>query len=485
MTLQKIIFPNVNVPQELYFRKMGNTLSFDTYFNSFSIEKWKKYTKLKTLYLEIESREEVKVEFYNKKITNGKVESVLIKPKSEGRNVFKINIEEITEGIISFDINQEDVKKIKSISYKTSLSYGNVVKLGVVVCTYKREEYIKNLIDIFNKILLDNKINNKIDFYIIDNAQSLNLKTENDKIKIIKNKNYGGAGGFTRGIIESMNNDCTNILLMDDDVEIEEEVIKKLFNFLKLLKKEYSEYFISGGMLLKEQMNIQHELTGKWKLYKNENLRGNKNLSDIKEVLLNEIEHDEKMCYGAWWFCSFSKKNVLKNGLPFPFFIKGDDIEFSLRNSSKIITLNGLSVWHEDFQKKYSSFLYYYTMRNNILINILIEKVKYNRVKLFFNLMLRYSYNILKFRKNELRLMRRALEDLNKGSNFFKEMKPDVYHQEIISLNKQNASFFFEFYKTIKVIVKTLVFFGKIQNDYRKNKGEFFSVEFWKNYLEM
>ena len=37
-------------------------------------------------------------------------------------------------------------------------------------------------------------------------------------------------------------------------------------------------------------------------------------------------------------------------------FIKGDDIEFSLRNSSKIITLNGLSVWHEDFQKKYSSF---------------------------------------------------------------------------------------------------------------------------------
>ena len=68
---------------------------------------------------------------------------------------------------------------------------------------------------------------------------------------------------------------------------------------------------------------------------------------------------------------------------------------------------------------------------------------------------------------------------------FFKEMKPDVYHQEIISLNKQNASFFFEFYKTIKVIVKTLVFFGKIQNDYRKNKGEFFSVEFWKNYLEM
>ena len=485
MVLQKIIFPKNNTSTELYYRKNNDILSFDTYFNSFSIEKWKKYTNLKKLYLEIYSKDKINIKFLNKKIIKNKVETRILNSISVDNNKYEFNLEEISEGIISFEINQSDLKNIERIEYKTHLCVENEVKLGVVVCTYNRKIYVENLIKIFNNILLDKDNEYEISFYIIDNAQNLEIISKNDKIKIIKNKNYGGAGGFTRGIIESMNCGDTNILLMDDDVEIEEEAIKRLYSFLKILKGKYDDYFISGGMFLKGRENIQHELTGVWEIYKNKSLRGNKNLINIKEVLLNEKEYSEKLRYGAWWFCSFSRKNISENGLPFPFFIKGDDIEFSLRNGSKLITLNGLSVWHEDFKKKYSSFLYYYTVRNNILINILTEKINYNRMNFFFNIFLRYIYNILRTRIKELRLTRKALEDVNSGSNFFKTMKPDIYHQEIIKFNNEKIYFFYEFYKSIQIVFKILISFDKMMQDYKIRRYEFFSKNFWENYLEM
>ena len=55
MILQKIIFPKEDLcaEKELYYRgdleKEGETIQFNTYFNSFSIEKWKKYTNLENL----------------------------------------------------------------------------------------------------------------------------------------------------------------------------------------------------------------------------------------------------------------------------------------------------------------------------------------------------------------------------------------------------------------------------------------------------
>ena len=91
-----------------------------------------------------------------------------------------------------------------------------------------------------------------------------------------------------------------------------------------------------------------------WKKFCNMSVGSNRDLTDEKEILINENEEKIALKYAAWWFCCFSVNNVKKRGLPSPFFIKGDDIEYSLRNESKIINLNGLAVWHEDFSGKYN-----------------------------------------------------------------------------------------------------------------------------------
>lgn len=76
-------------------------------------------------------------------------------------------------------------------------------------------------------------------------------KTERRSHQVIPNDNVGGAGGFTRGMITAMeqNPKATNILLMDDDVAVSPESIKRTYNLLRILKPEHREDMISGAML--------------------------------------------------------------------------------------------------------------------------------------------------------------------------------------------------------------------------------------------
>jgi len=45
---------------------------------------------------------------------------------------------------------------------------------------------------------------------------------------------------------------------------------------------------------------------------------------------LNLLLLEEHIDYGGFWFFSFSKEVVEEIGLPMPFFIKVDDVEFGL-----------------------------------------------------------------------------------------------------------------------------------------------------------
>ena len=89
-------------------------------------------------------------------------------------------------------------------------------------------------------------------------------KYESEYIHIYPNQNVGGAGGFTRGILESMSAEKkpTHIILMDDDVKILPESLIRTYTLLSLIKPEYDTHFISGAMLFMEHMNIQHEDVG-------------------------------------------------------------------------------------------------------------------------------------------------------------------------------------------------------------------------------
>ena len=68
-----------------------------------------------------------------------------------------------------------------------------------------------------------------------DNGKTLDMnKLSSAHIHIVQNKNTGGAGGFTRDLIEILdaNNagmEITHVLLMDDDIVIDPESLLKTY----------------------------------------------------------------------------------------------------------------------------------------------------------------------------------------------------------------------------------------------------------------
>lgn len=66
----------------------------------------------------------------------------------------------------------------------------------------------------------------------------------------------------------------------------------------------------------------------------------------------------------------------------FPFFVRGDDIEFSYTNKFKIIHMNGIAVWQEDFKIKESPMTLYLDVRSHVLHHLVLEQIDHGPVQI-------------------------------------------------------------------------------------------------------
>ena len=152
---------------------------------------------------------------------------------------------------------------------------------------------------------------------------------------------------------------ATHVLLMDDDVLVLPESIRRTYNLLRLIKPEYKDYFISGAMLYYENPSFQHEDIGTVDVNgydcRFKALKGIFNHQELTDNLENERFYPySKNSYAAWWYCCMPINTIKKNGLPLPIFIRVDDMEYALRCKARMITMNGICVWHMGFVTKYN-----------------------------------------------------------------------------------------------------------------------------------
>lgn len=466
MNLQTILFPKVGIctEEEMYFRvdeedkgiyydpereiiefEKRSEVTFDTYFNSFSIEKWKKYTKLNKLSLKLNLKGEFRITLASKEKLHHKIIEKVI-----SQHYF--NNEENSEFVVEFDSFDEKgiyYFKLEALNdecyfyggeYYTNIDEKEIeeVNLGIVICTFKREIYMyRNM-----EILIDNILNNdksplkdNLHVYISDNGKSLDsAKINHEKIHIKPNKNVGGAGGFTRGLIEILDTkeeyNITHALLMDDDILIEPQALVKTYNFLRIVKDEYKDVFIGGAMLRIDDQSVQVEAGGSWNAGALNSLKQGLDLKHVDAIIYNEVE--EYTEFNAWWYCCFPISVVNGENLPLPIFIRGDDVEYGLRNMKHLVLLNGICVWHEPFENKYSSFLEYYIVRN-LLIDNALHFPDFNKYKYLKFLFKRITRETIYYRYKNVDLIFRATEDFLKGIDWLKEQDGEVLHKEIMA----------------------------------------------------
>lgn len=460
--LQSIILKKcINKEDKLYSRTLkGNIqftnglleiypnscVSFFTYYNSFSIEKWSKLTNIYEINLQVYIIGKCIINVYNSFLNNGKIEKNKIHTENKYdkfKGKISININDINKyrGIIYFEIISLD-EKVKFISSeyigKIENKSLNEVEIKLVICTYRREKYLNKNLELLKEILSNDEymIKSNLEVYIIDNGRTLNEK-ETSAIKIIHNKNLGGSGGFTRGIVEILQseNKFTNVLLMDDDVEILPESLERLYLFLRLIRNEYKDSIVSGSMLRIDKKWIIHETIGNFIGRGFQPLKYQLDLNSEYNVLFNESEivNNSGYNFAAWWFCCIPKSLIDKNNLPLPLFIKGDDVEYSIRKKNNFISLNGIGVWHESFERKYAQAnTFYYEVRNFLVITSVYFK-DYNVLKAIFFIIERYAREALRYRYNSTDLIIQAVEDFMKGINFFLNVNDEENHKSILS----------------------------------------------------
>ena len=424
----------------------GSILEANTYFNGFSIGKWRKYTILDSLGVCLFLKGTFTIQIRHVHRLN--LENIT-RVVSERRVAFpelcevKIPIPIRDEtGMYYFVLHcEEDASEFRGGYYETDLDEAALppVHIAIGICTYKREQYVTHNAQLMRECLIDNPdspLHGHLDVFISDNGRTLPESMNSEHIHVFPNKNVGGSGGFTRTMIEVMKvreaMGITHILLMDDDVQIEPHSFDLTCRLLRLLKPEHRGAFLGGAMLRLDRRSIQSDNGARWTGLDVYVPKARYDMEDLGRVLANEIE--DTVDYEGWWFCCMPVEVVREDNLPLPLFIKRDDIEYCLRCGKEFIYLNGICVWHETFESKSSAYLDYYYFRNMCIVNAK-HKPSFTKKRLRKALGSYVRENLKRYQYREAELAIMGVEDYLKGIDAFKQADGEKLNQALIKLS--------------------------------------------------
>ena len=413
--------------------KCGDEVSFDTYFNLFSHSKYFEYCEIEKISLFLRASGSYSVNFYHKNVDGS--ESLILQTQCEKDAEINLDLTDTPKnGFVFFKLTARSDVVLKFGGYYAEPKFfRDDVKIGGVICTFKREEFVRRNLSGVEKFMAENpEWKDKIHFFVSDNAKTLDLKS-NDIYTIIPNKNLGGSGGFTRGMTEVMKDKTfTHFLLTDDDISFDCRTLVKTYNLICALSPKYRDATVGGSMLVLEKPYIQHEMGGFFNGLKISAGNTGADLSDVKNLIKNETPL--KADYNAWWYCCMPVEYAFKNGLPLPLFIKCDDVEYGIRCITNLILMNGIGIWHQDFSAKYNPTLEYYITRNELLVNALHFKGHFKASLKFLFFFLR---QLTLKRYFCAKLILQAHEDFFKGPDFFNDTDMEELNLKILKCHPQ------------------------------------------------
>lgn len=499
-TLQKIIFPDRKICniQDMFFRTkkeiyeeetekiifesnstLDEVVSFNTYFNTFSFFKWEKYTKLNNLGFSFKFKGKVRLKFYSAKLFKDEIISEqlcnkIFESDSEKTEIIEFNFSEILKkSEIYFEIiSYKEKTEIFDMEFFTNIDKMllNDIKLGVGTCTYFKEQYIYKNFGLIKDTIDKYLSGENIKYYVIDNGNTIDENKLKDikNLKVIYSKNMGASGGFSRVFFESIKEDDTHIISLDDDILINPYAIILTFRFLQMMKEEYLDYGIGGAMLILDKKYVQHDNGSYLEENKIFGMNAHIDLRNFENVLRNSFERYHNNIFNGFWFCCYPIKVLKNKGLAYPFFMKGDDVEIGVRiYNDKFITMNSICVWHEDFFKKFTPvYTNFYETRNLLIINSLIFE-KYSFFEAYSLIFKRIMRELLFFRYDGCLLIYKAIDEFFKGSkaiiekdnNQFVKENREIYKMESFNSLKHRVKKLSKIYDQEKHLKKTNKFF--------------------------
>jgi GT2 family glycosyltransferase len=285
-----------------------------------------------------------------------------------GEKHFDLEIAEIDKlpgELLSVEISAPDADAVlTSLSWITPDAPRREVRLAIAVPTFNREASVQAAVARFQTAAMTRPTDESFHLFIVNNGREIEIGSS-QYVTLIRNNNLGGgSGGFARGLAEVIESKrFTHCLFMDDDAVCEPESIWRSRALLAYSIDARTS--VAGAMLYEDDPAIQYEKGAVIGLRDSSqptwfSLNHHYDLANLKAVAKNDLPDTAN--YGGFWFLAFPLSAV--EHFPFPFFVRGDDVDFCLSNGLKIVTLNGVATWCENFAYKSTPAVLYLAWRS-------------------------------------------------------------------------------------------------------------------------
>ncbi|GAB3090683.1 glycosyltransferase [Isoptericola nanjingensis] len=200
-----------------------------------------------------------------------------------------------------------------------------------------------------------------------------------DQLTVVEQGNLGGSGGFSRGMLETLERDGADaVLILDDDVEVEPEALLRAIRFHRAAREPV---VVGGHMLdlnrptvLNSFSEVVHEGTFNWGPPE-----ADQQWHDLAAAPLRDtpwLHARGESDFNGWWMCLIPTAVLRDVGLSLPLFLKWDDAEFGLRARDAghaTVSFPGAALWHVAWTEKDDTVEWqaYVHVRNRIVAALL------------------------------------------------------------------------------------------------------------------
>ena len=398
----------------------GTHVQFDTYFNLFNIGKWRNHCGLEDLGLQLRGTGRIEVTIWlshpDRSWVRMATEVVQLHPTKTQRIAAEIPRPKFEAGVAFFEFRALSRGELNWAAWDTLQQPRRTPELALSVTTFRREEAVRDVVKRFESFVAQSRLGAHIHMIVVDNGRSADIAAT-DKVTPIGNENFGGAGGFARGLIAAKERGASHCLFMDDDASTPTDAFERTWLFLAYAIDPKTA--IAGAMI-----STRHA----WALWENgalfdgacRPLHGGTDLRDPAQVFHVEYDSTPRQpdnFYGGWWYFAFPVDEV--KYMPFPFFVRGDDVSFSLAHDFNIVTLPGVVSFQESFTEKDSPTTWYLDLRSHLAHHLSLPSMDIGRRATVRIAAWFWARTLLTFHYETMEAVNMAIEDVLKGPQYF------------------------------------------------------------------
>lgn len=339
----------------------GKRVSFCTYFNAFPASYWQHWTTVDEVRLTIATQGPGTLLVYRSNSQGVQQSAATRTVAGDSETVIDLPVTGFGDGgWYWFDVVAES-KPIDVISATWSVRSDQPLtgKVSLAITTFDKPDYCLATLKTLES---SPQLRQEVDRIFLVDQGSRHVSDEpgfddvagslGDTLKVIRQANLGGSGGFSRGMAETLDRpDSDFVLLLDDDVQVEPESILRALAFARHCRKPT---IVGGHMFDLLDRPVMHafaeivdEVPFIWQTQFKDLFPHDFRVSNLRQTRLLHARMDSD--YNGWWFCLIPTRVVREVGLALPAFIKWDDAEYCLRareHGYLTVSLPGAALWH-------------------------------------------------------------------------------------------------------------------------------------------